>query len=217
MKPFIFLALASLSILVASMARAQTDETLFIAPQYYEVSGVAAGDVLNIRAEPDPHSAIVGTLAPGAGPVEIIATTQTATPWGKVIAGDGSGWVSMSYLAQIDPESVPGTPLPTSTVCTGTEPFWSLTFTDKTMSFEAPDVSPIALPLVGSGSFVARPHRFYAIADSGPARLTAVISSGEYCSDGMSDRDYGWSVDLLQSDGGTVSGYSGCCTRAVDK
>lgn len=34
-------------------------------PDFFRVIGVAADDVLNIRAEPDPHSAKVGEIPPG--------------------------------------------------------------------------------------------------------------------------------------------------------
>ncbi|MGE0232546.1 MAG: SH3 domain-containing protein [Flavobacteriaceae bacterium] len=201
----------------AKAAESGAEENLLIAPEYYEVSGVAAGDMLNIRAEPDAHADIVGTLPPGASPVEVIAVTDGPTRWGKVVAGDGVGWVSMAYLAEVDPARVPGTPIPTQTVCAGTEPFWSLTFSADSMSFEAPDVAATTLSLSSSGAFVARSHRFYAVAGDSANGMSAVVSSGEYCSDGMSDRDYGWSIDLLRSDGGKVSGYTGCCTRAIDE
>jgi hypothetical protein len=35
-------------------------------PDFYVVHGVASNDVLNVRAEPDPHAHKVGEIPPGA-------------------------------------------------------------------------------------------------------------------------------------------------------
>ena len=54
----IFLITASL-ILGASKVQAEAD-----GPDFYRVSGVADNDVLNIRAEPDPHAKKIGEIPP---------------------------------------------------------------------------------------------------------------------------------------------------------
>ena len=59
----------------------------------------AADDVLNVRAEPNASSAILGGLEPGAGPVEVIETSQPgSTKWGRIVFQEGNGWVSMKFL-----------------------------------------------------------------------------------------------------------------------
>ena len=74
----------------------------------------------------------------------------------------------------------------------------------------------LSLPLSASGSFAARPHRFYVEAGEGGDTVTAIVSSAELCSDGMSDRDYGWAVDFLRRDADGISGLTGCCMRPLD-
>jgi len=203
--------------LPAVAGEAAAEEILLTVPQYYAVSGVAAGDALNVRAGPDAGAEIIGTLPPGLSPFEIVAVTAGDAPWGMIVAGEGSGWVSMSYLAPADPTRIAGTPIPAGTVCTGTEPFWSLTFGgDGTLAFETPDDAPVVLPLRQSGSFLARSDRFYALAGEDAGQMSVVVSGGQYCSDGMSDRRYGWTVDLLKSGEGAVAGHTGCCTRRPD-
>jgi len=68
------------------------------------VVGVAADDVLNVRAAPDPSAHVVTELAP-------LADGFTATGhnrqldggqlWAEVDTAEGRGWVSVAYVAQV--------------------------------------------------------------------------------------------------------------------
>lgn len=183
-------------------------------PTYHKVSGVAAGDVLNIRAQPGGGAEIIGSFAPETMPVEVIATREN---WAYVVSGEQMGWVSRSYLAPLDVATVPGTPVPLQSRCFGTEPFWGFTFTaDGKIAFESLNEPEATLPIVASDRFVARPNRFYAVAGNEEQKMTVFLSTGTLCSDGMSDRDYGWSVELLRENSGDRSAYLGCCMRLPD-
>lgn len=94
-------------------------------PGYFRVTGVKAGDVLNIRAEPKPAAEAVGELAPGAGPVEILEVeTSGGSEWGRMVAGDTNGWVAMRFLEPVELETVGDTSIPDGLSCGGSEPFW---------------------------------------------------------------------------------------------
>ena len=62
-------------------------------PGFYAVTGVASGDVLNIREEPDANAAIIESLEPGAWPAEAVPAIQnkigqfTANPLIRNIVG----------------------------------------------------------------------------------------------------------------------------------
>lgn len=68
----------------------------------YAVVLVAPGDVLNVRAEPDPAAAVVGTLGPAARGV--VATGERrpvgSAEWAQVRVGAATGWVNAAYLTE---------------------------------------------------------------------------------------------------------------------
>ena len=73
-------------------------------PDYYKVVGVAADDVLNIRAEPSASARIIGTIPPGADNVRshgckgglTFAEWEKATPAERA-AGRRNRWCQISY------------------------------------------------------------------------------------------------------------------------
>jgi len=174
-----------------------------VLPAWYDVTGVAAGDVLNIRPAPDAGAEVIGTLAPDATGVEILSA---AGGWGLVNAGDRSGYVAMRFLKR---EGGPDwNALETPLTCLGTEPFWSLKI-DPAQSetrFQTPE-DEVARVAAITGSWPALPWSQTA-AVALPDGL-AVLSPAE-CSDGMSDSSYGIAADLFLT-GPDRARLSGCC------
>ena len=174
-------------------------------PAQFRVTGVAPDDRLNIRAGPDASAAILGSYSPAAVAVEVLETTPDGR-WGRVGLPEGEGWVSMHYLARqdVDPEV-----LPRPLTCRGTEPFWSLTLTATGETWNSPATGPRALTLtesrVAGNGYIAR------LGEGTARERTAIVMRGA-CSDGMSDRPYGWRVMLFSDapDGAEV--LAGCCT-----
>lgn len=172
-------------------------------PAPHDVTGVAADDVLNIRALPDAGSAVIGTLAPDATGVEVLYETEG---WGLVNTGEGNGFVAMRFLSRA--EGPDWNALETPLTCLGTEPFWSLRIDPakgetrlQTPVDEAPRIAPI------TASWPALPW-------SQTAALTlpegiAVLAPAA-CSDGMSDQAYGIAADLFLT-GPDPARLSGCC------
>ena len=91
-------------------------------PALFDVTGVAAGDALNIREAPSARAAILGRLAPDATGVEGVAARDG---WMQVNVAERSGWVSARHLVPAGAVWTSG--LPPTLNCGGTEPFWSLT------------------------------------------------------------------------------------------
>jgi hypothetical protein len=91
-------------------------------PDYYAVQGVAKGDVLNIRAEPNPHARKVGEIPPDGTcvrnlgceggltfeeftaltPAEKERRTLENPRWCRVEYGGVAGWVAGRYLTEGD-------------------------------------------------------------------------------------------------------------------
>lgn len=63
---------------------------------------VGPGDVLNVRAEPDPAAAVVATLRPDAR--DVVTTGQRravgSAEWAQVQVGSATGWVNAAFLTE---------------------------------------------------------------------------------------------------------------------
>ena len=178
-------------------------------PAIHDVTGVAPNDVLNIRERPDASSPVVGRLPPDAT-VEVIRPNARMT-WGLVNAGERPGWVSLRFLAR-RPGQWDGA-FPEIGACFGTEPFWSLRRDGDAITFSTPETSETLTITARSGSENRR-DSFHVIAE-GPTGPAVAILQTEACSDGMSDREFGISMQLLLGLGPGARQLSGCCTLAA--
>ncbi|TYB77695.1 COG3650 family protein [Maritimibacter fusiformis] len=179
-------------------------------PALHDVTGVAGDDVLNIRAGPSASTEIIGTFGPFQRNIEVVALNSAGT-WGLVNTAEGSGWASMRFLAR-QPGQAWGD-MPDALECGGTEPFWSLSIrADGTVRLDRMGevdfyITRARIPASG------RPDRFAIRADSGGGEITPIIAYAA-CSDGMSDRTYGLTVDFLHRTATGETLYSGCCSLA---
>lgn len=172
-------------------------------PVLHDVTGVAAGDVLNIRAAPDAGAEVIGTLAPDATGVEILSV---AGGWGLVNAGEASGYVAMRFLERADAPD--WNLLETPLTCLGTEPFWSLQIDPegRKATFSSPgDTNGPALDNVHLW-----PATPWAPAAAVGLPVGTAVLQPLHCSDGMSERSFGISVDLFLGAPDTMR-LSGCC------
>ena len=68
-----------------------------VSPAMYCVTGVAANDVLNVRAWPSATSRVLTTLTPHQCEIAFLPYARDA--WQKVRAAGWEGWVNRSYLS----------------------------------------------------------------------------------------------------------------------
>ncbi len=180
-------------------------------PALHDVTGVAADDVLNLRAAPDASAPVIGRLAPDATGIEVIRPTGDLG-WGLVNTGEGTGWVSLRFL-----ERRPGQwdgAFPEIAACFGTEPFWSLRRDGDALVFETPDAAPRDHAITVRSGSANRRDSFHLMAE-GPDEPAVAIFQTRACSDGMSDREYGIGIELLLGTGPGTRHLSGCCTLAA--
>lgn len=176
-------------------------------PAFHAVTGVAADDVLNLRAQPDATAPILGALPPDATGVEVVAVQDG---WAAVTVGEVTGHASLRYLVR---EAGPDwNALETGLICLGTEPFWSLEIdpakgvaTYRSPEDAAPNPSPLTETWPGTPW---APTAAIAFSDG-----FAVLRPAA-CSDGMSDRGYGISVDVFLQGSGSGARRAGCCRLA---
>jgi uncharacterized membrane protein len=184
-------------------------------PALYDVSDVAADDVLNVREAPNAGAAIIGTLSPNATNIEIIRVDEDEN-WGLINTGEQSGWVSLRFMTRL-PDQWDGH-LPRIAQCFGTEPFWSFRIIGDGIAEWSTPESTVAMTVdanIGSanryntfatvGTFTQAPHM---------SQPFSYVLRTESCNDGMSDRNYGYSIDFLMHPSASTDGalLSGCCT-----
>ncbi len=172
-------------------------------PALYNVQGVATNDALNVRRLPDVTSEIIGTLAYDAKNIEVV-DVDDEREWGRVNIGDGSGWVSLRFMER-DPRWAGS--FPPITACYGTEPFWNLTRTTAQTDLEY--FNDVIESVSETLDFTSqnRVDRFGMIIGNS----SAFIMEGS-CTDGMSDRYYGLSIEVMTEISGAPAMLSGCCT-----
>ncbi len=178
-------------------------------PQLHDVTGVADDDVLNIRAEPSASAPIIGGLAPDATDIEVIRLNEAGT-WGLVNDVEQSGWVSMAFM---EPRGVhiDNFNLPVGMRCFGTEPFWSLTHTQGTLTLDelaAEDPRDFDLTIAQDRAGIDVFTRMIRALGDGGA-FTALVEPRS-CNDGMSDRNYGLMIRMMAGD--TAPLLDGCCS-----
>lgn len=182
--------------------------------QRYEVADVAAGEVLNVRAQPGTAAAIIGNLPADTANVHVAGTRVEVggSVWWQIIGPQGHGWVNARYLTPMDPHAAHEATFPLR--CLGTEPFWSLTMDQGQATLEMPDTTTAwrageMTPAQGMrGRYAIRLET-----NDGVGYLAAWRNYG-FCSDGMSDVGYPFEGIVAGPDG---SVRAGCCMRAPDK
>ncbi len=179
-------------------------------PALFDVTNVASDDVLNVRVEPSADAPILGKLGPAETGVEIIAANADGT-WGLLNTGEGSGWASLAFLERQPGQWEEG--FPRVTQCFGTEPFWSLDLAQEIPVFDQAGLGETLLTVAEETASVNRTDRQAITLEGNLGQATVVISASS-CSDGMSDRAYGLTGDIVMPGEDGVYFVSGCCTLA---
>lgn len=184
-------------------------------PEVFGVVGVASNDTLNIRAAPDAASADIGDLSHDATGVEV-AFTDPSGRWGNIVWQEGNGWVAMRFLEAAAWPTVGASGLPTGLTCSGTEPFWTVKLSDSSGIYSDLAGGLHAMELQGSRIAEGRPRFPVQVGLAGASANATLLVRPLSCSDGMSDRTYPWSVDMVlnTADGGRY--LVGCCQLPLD-
>lgn len=181
-------------------------------PAYFNVTGVAHDDRLNIRSTPNGSSEIIGNYGPYQMNIEVLRTSDSGI-WGRVGVGERNGWVAMRYLERQNHLATGEFPRPLS--CFGTEPFWSLTVGVRgdeytSLATGRRDVLEVTSEDISNKGREIMGGR--AIFDVGQDVSHTLIFKRGYCSDGMSDREFGWMGMLFTQSSGGNNVAVGCCS-----
>jgi len=184
-------------------------------PLIFRVTGVAADDTLNVRAEPSGSSADIGDLAHDARGIEI-AGTDASGNWGSIIWEEGNAWVAMRYLTPDTVEPIGDTALPAGLLCAGAEPFWSLRLSSVSATFQDISGAVHVMSLASTRVAEGRPKVPVQINLSGATAGSLGIVSVARCSDGMSERTYPWTISYILSSDAGQRFLAGCCHLPFD-
>lgn len=178
-------------------------------PALYAVTGVEEDDVLNVRGAPDVSSAVIAELAPDSTDIEVVALDETER-WGWINSSEQSGWVAMRFMRR---QLSPGNSLlPRPLICFGTEPFWNLDIENGPI-IELGWLGDTPLRFFGLSitSSANSPDHFALIAESRGRTMNAIVQR-QICTDGMSDRVYGFGMSIVVNGLDEPLFYSGCCS-----
>lgn len=199
--------LSLIAIMLFSATSAIAEWDLF--PAFYDVTGVASNDVLNVRAGTGASFPVIEALAYNDRYIEIVELSENGK-WGLIGYAGGSGWASMRYLKRQPGQDGPNLPRPLS--CGGNEPFWGIEFSQHTNEFNESGAMSHRLNTVWEGIPDGMLPVTYGIRMAkGGDKIDAVITRSR-CSDGMSDYEYGFEINALLS--GTIGNrmLTGCCS-----
>ncbi|HPY41407.1 MAG TPA: SH3 domain-containing protein [Thiolinea sp.] len=183
----------------------------------YAVSKVAPDDGLNMRTQPGTGGSVVAVLPANAKGLIALGEEKQAgnSVWIKVTWAGQQGWVNKYYLRE-DVDTVnynPGTTKPAAKPevvmqCGGTEPFWSMSISERDMKVNIMGGAQFTVP-VNMRQQSANSTTIAVVAGNrGSSSTTAMLEKVENCSDGMSDKNYPYTVTAVLN-GQQV--MSGCC------
>jgi uncharacterized membrane protein len=188
------------------------------ASRVYAVTKVAPGDGLNMRTQPGTGGNVVAVLPANAKGLITLGQEQKAgnSVWIKVAWAGQQGWVNKYYLRE-DVDTVnynPGKTKPAPTAkevvmqCGGTEPFWSMSISERDMKVNIMGGAQFTIP-VNMRQQSANSTTIAVVAGArANASTTAFLEKVENCSDGMSDKNYPYTITAVLN-GQQV--MSGCC------
>ncbi len=182
-------------------------ENIFAEPtNLYAVKGVAEDDYLNVREEANAGSHIVTRIPfDGTGIVKL----ETEGNWWKVKWEGKQGWVNKRYLFLPSGSAVTTKKESKAALrCGGTEPFWGIKITKKTLEYAPMDGEKLKLPIVFNKTSENNTSIASIYAEKANNKVIAVLQKVEMCSDGMSDIDYPYAISVLIN---KEHFYSGCC------
>ncbi|SFH07533.1 SH3 domain-containing protein [Palleronia marisminoris] len=170
----------------------------------YDVTGVASDDALFVRARPSNDGEVTGTLSHDAQGVHVSELSENGL-WGRVDHDGAAGWVYLGYMEAQGAMDFPGT-----LDCNGTEPFWSLSIRPDSVTLDEMSGAGFDGTTGTRARADGRTNRWSLRAFDSGRSLTAVIVA-QQCSDGMSDRSYPYTVDVILSEQDGHRHVSGCC------
>jgi len=199
----------------------------------FRVVNVSSSDTagLNVRDYPADapnlaNTKIVGHLSWQATGIITsgLVLRFSGSTWRQIRLGSIIGWVNEKYL-EAETSQQNSDQLPEKIICSGTEPFWTLRISKSSSTYDGTIASTgewlegEKLDFIARNKIANRSTATWAVTvrrKSASQYITTLISKTDnYCSDGMSDRDYPYQAILLS--GNVPVPMQGCCQRDIGR
>lgn len=201
-------ALAAATLLLGPLPHARAEGLSWVV-----VTGVAAGDVLNVREAPDGDARVLGALSPGALVVSSGETARSSVEWTRVASGELEGWAASRFLAPARFETLDDHRLPVAGACGGVEPFWGARWADGALTLTAPGEPDRTLPIASIPKAEGRPYGLIQAKGERGAQVLLAYEETQ-CRDAVIDAPVLGRGALIVIEGDETRWYSGCCRPA---
>jgi uncharacterized membrane protein len=182
-----------------------------VLPAIFEVTGLQAGDHLNVRSGPSAKAKDIGDLKAGA--LVEVTSIDPIVGWAQIVYGEWTAWAYARFLTPIETPLMSGTDLPANMNCGGTEPFWDVQISNGT---KAAFTMMGAIPMVENIAYAGISSN-HILKQSIQTNSWSAFLEKRQCSDGMSDRQMGITIELLaKGDDAGFRHLSGCCSLVLD-
>jgi uncharacterized membrane protein len=177
-------------------------------PNYADVTGVAANDVLNLRQGPDVATPIIGMLPPDATWVEVTGRSPDGR-WLRLNAGESVGWAAARYLNAVPMPAWWSERVPLA--CGGVEPFWRLSYAPGALRFDMAGEGGQDLTIDWGGPTAGGTAQTLGWRLSGEGTEGFAVLKARDCTDGMSERVEAIGIDLFLRGPRGEEWLTGCC------
>lgn len=193
-------------------------------PALFDVVHVDASDTLNVRSGPGTAYDSIGDIPHDETGIQVVRTDDTGM-WGLIAWEYESGWISMIYVEQREPQYVEDSHIEGGISCGGSEPGWHFEInSDRSVDFWS-------MSRISEGEFVEDQGELRWSVKGGEgwrggpvifkARTEALTLTGflvrKQCDFTVSDLPSGLQLSLVLENATERTSLIGCCTlRALD-
>jgi len=177
-------------------------------PMKLSVWDVPSNDTLAIRSGPNADETKIGEI-PANGHDIVAGQPIENMNWLRVTYGSRTGFVSTRFLAYGD--GMNPYALPVRLQCSGTEPFWGIEIGYRRADMDfAYDETKASIVIGDPVTAMGQPN-LHMLPGMGKDAVSFLLIEAEECSDGMSEKQYPYSL-RARVGGGLLSG---CCEKTI--
>ena len=219
MNKIFLLALISLGLLFGGVSQAMAATAK---PRVYKINHVAPYDSLDLRSVASVKGKVLATIPHNGKGILSTGKSQKVgrSTWVQVHWSGKVGWVNKYFLLEdvhttnYNPGQKKREKTSVFMQCVGTEPFWTIKITESQLEIKMMDGGKYQVPVEFRKQSANNTSIAVVAGRRGTALTSAFLQKVEVCSDGMSDKNFPYSITAMLNGNQVVSG---CCSIAGAK